>query len=175
MRMRIRRRHIWIASGSLLLVSLYAAARSNGYLRTTPGEAVPIMAENTHIPTRYAPHVPYNSTPPTSGQHVPQTVTPGVYREEIPEEIQVHVLEHGHVMLQYAPSLPADQVKELERIGRSNARDVVVAPYGRLASGVALTAWGRLERLSGVDQGAIVEFIRAYRGCYDHGWTGACP
>jgi hypothetical protein len=37
--------------------------------------------------------------PPTSGPHVAQTVAPGVYREEI----QVHALEHGHVVVQYAP------------------------------------------------------------------------
>jgi hypothetical protein len=66
-----------------------------------PGTAVPEI-ESPHIPYISAPHAPYTSTPPTSGPHLPQTVAPGVYREAIAEELQVHALEHGHVLIQYA-------------------------------------------------------------------------
>lgn len=134
-----------------------------------PGEAIPLL-EPYHIATMHTEHEPYNSVPPTSGPHVHHTVATGTYREEIPEEIQVHVLEHGHVIVQYAPdTVPAD-VKELEGLARQYPRDVVVAPYSKLSHGIALTAWGRLLRLESAELDQIEAFIQAHRGRYDHGW-----
>jgi Protein of unknown function (DUF3105) len=140
-----------------------------------PGQEVPTLP-SPHIPYLGAPHPAYNSLPPTSGPHVPQTVAPGVYREEIPDELQVHALEHGHVLIQYSAATPAGEVRLLEAVARRDLRDVVVAPYGGLATGIALTAWGRLEYLDAVDPAAIEAFIRAFAGRYDHGWRpGRAP
>lgn len=133
------------------------------------GQELPTLP-SPHIPYLGAPHLPYNSIPPTSGPHVPQTVAPGIYREAIPEELQVHALEHGHVLLQYATTTPDGEVRLLEGFARRFMREVVVAPYGRLESGIALTAWGRLVYLDAVDPAAIDAFIRAFAGRYDHGW-----
>jgi Protein of unknown function (DUF3105) len=141
----------------------------------SPGQEVPTLP-SPHIPYLGAPHPPYNSLPPTSGPHVPQTVAPGVYREAIPEELQVHALEHGHILIQYSAATPAGEVRLLEAVARRDLRDVVVAPYGGLATGIALTAWGRLEYLDAVDPPAIDAFIRAFAGRYDHGWRpGRAP
>lgn len=68
------------------------------------------------------------------------------------------------------PSLPADQVKRLERLARRYPRDVVAAPYSQLEDGIALTAWGRLLRLESYDVPAIRSFVEALRGRYQHGW-----
>jgi hypothetical protein len=140
-----------------------------------PGQEVPTLP-SPHIPYLGAPHQPYNSLPPTSGPHVPQTVAPGVYREPIPDELQVHALEHGHILIQYSAATPAGEVRLLEDVARRDLRDVVVAPYGELATGIALTAWGRLEYLDAVDPAAIDVFIRAFAGRYEHGWRpGRAP
>src|SRR5262249_5497115 len=122
-----------------------------------------------------SPHAPYNSVPPTSGQHVPQTVACGIYRNPIPEELQVHALEHGHVLIQYSLDLPAAGVRELEGLGRRHPRDVLIAPYPRLDHGVAATAWGRIDRMDGVDLDRLDRFVRAFAGRYDHGWRAGAP
>jgi hypothetical protein len=137
-----------------------------------PGLEVPTLP-SPHIPYLGAPHAPYNSLPPTSGPHVPQTVAPGVYREAIPDELQVHALEHGHILIQYSAATPAGEVRLLEAVARRDLRNVIVAPYEGLAQGIALTAWGRLEYLDATDPVAIDAFVRAFAGRYDHGWQPA--
>lgn len=106
-------------------------------------DVAPLASPHIHLGER---HRPYNSTPPTSGPHWADTVGTGVYREELPEEIQVHVLEHGHILLQYAPQTPPGEVRELERIGRRHLRDVVVAPYSKLAPTPAVARRSRSRR-----------------------------
>ena len=56
--------------------------------------------------------------------------------------------------------------------GRGPPRDVLVAPYPKLPSGLVLTAWGRIERLSQPDSKRIRTFVTAFRGRYVHGWRG---
>jgi hypothetical protein len=134
-----------------------------------PGKEVPTLS-SPHIPFIGAEHEPYNTVPPTSGPHIPFTIAPGVYREEIAEELQVHALEHGHVLIQYAPGTPADEVKAIEDVARRFPREVVVAPYAKLSGGIALTAWGRIDQLDHVDRHEIDAFVEAFAGRYHHGW-----
>jgi hypothetical protein len=141
------------------------------------GRDVPLLASpHIHLGER---HRAYNTVPPTSGPHWADTVGTGVYREELPEEIQVHVLEHGHVLIQYSPRTPPREIRALERIGRRHLRDVVVAPYAKLTrylargEGIALTSWGRIDRVGHADEPSIERFIRAFSGRYNHGeWRG---
>jgi Protein of unknown function (DUF3105) len=137
-----------------------------------PGRAVPILRDIHHIAYVDAPHVPYDSVPPTSGPHVPFVVAPGPYGSPIPDALQVHDLEHGHVMIQYALGTSKHDRGELEDFARRYPRDVLVAPYPKLRSGIALTAWGRIERLSQPDSKRIRAFVTAFRGRYVHGWRG---
>ncbi len=125
---------------------------------------------NRHLAYDGVAHVPYKTRPPTSGPHSPRIVAPGVYRDEIPEELQIHALEHGHVILSYRPGISQSDVDILERIGRSHPRDVIVAPYFGIDSGVALTGWQRLQLLPGVDEAAVERFIDAVAGRYNHSW-----
>ncbi len=134
-----------------------------------PGTPQPFEGDR-HIPYDGAAHEPYRTVPPTSGSHSARVFAPGVYRDPVPEELQIHVLEHGHVLLQYAPGTPAADIAALERIGRRHPRDVVVAPYPKLEAGVALTGWQRLQRLPGLDEGAIKDFITKVARRYDHSW-----
>ncbi|MEV5965329.1 DUF3105 domain-containing protein [Kribbella sp. NPDC051952] len=134
-----------------------------------PGTPEPFEG-NRHLAYQGAPHDPYRTNPPTSGPHSPRVVIPGIYRAPIPAELQVHILEHGHVLLQYADDVTPADIDKLERIGRRYPRDVVVAPYPQLGHGIALTAWQRLQKLPSVDEQAVETFATKVPGRYNHGW-----
>jgi hypothetical protein len=134
-----------------------------------PGDPVAV-ADSPHIAHVGANHKPYTSSPPTSGPHVPFTVAPGAYREPIPPELQVHVLEHGHVLIQYAPGGGERARDRVEEFARRYPRDVVVAPNPAMRRGVALTAWGRIDRVEVGDEDGISKFVEALSGRYEHGW-----
>jgi hypothetical protein len=163
-----------VAATSDLSWATFAGARAPSAPPPTavalPGREV-AMLPSPHIPYLGAPHAPYNSIPPTSGPHVPWVVMTGIYTRSIPDELGVHALEHGHINIQYAVRTPAAQVALLRNIALEFPRDVVLAPYPRLASGVALTAWGRIEILSRANRAAIVRFVVDLRGRYIHSWS----
>ena len=141
-----------------------------------PGTAVPIL-DSPHIAHADAASVHYNSEPPTSGPHAAFTAPPGVYPEPVADLLAVHALEHGHVVIQYGSAVPDDVVSRLTHLTKAFAGDTLLAPRPALGSETALTAWGRIDRFTGYDEGRIVEFVTRLRGRYDHGWTGppACP
>ena len=62
---------------------------------------------NLHVQTVGDPHEPYNSTPPTSGPHLPYIAPWGIHTRPIPNELQVHNLEDGGVVVQEMPVLPS--------------------------------------------------------------------
>jgi hypothetical protein len=136
------------------------------------------MKSRRHVPYVGANHEPYVTTPPTSGPHVPWTVAPGLYDEEIAPELQVHALEHGHVLVQYGDDVPPEDVDRLEGLARRYLRAVIVAPNSELHNWIALTAWGRIERIHSADRDRIDAFVEALFGRYVHGWRGGatpCP
>jgi hypothetical protein len=114
----------------------------------------------------------YNSTPPTSGPHDPNPAPCGVSTNPIPNEVQVHDLEHGVIMVQYRPGLDRAQVRSLEALGRSYTSHVLVAPYPGLNTPVAVTGWTKLMTLDRADTGKIRTFVDLYR---QHGPEGAVP
>lgn len=141
-----------------------------------PGTAVAIM-DSPHIPPSQAERVRYSTTPPTSGPHFAFTVATGVYDRPVAEGLTVHAMEHGHVVIQYAPDTAAADVAGLERLARRYGSDVILAPYPRLDHGIALTAWGRIELLDRFDEQRVSRFVTALRGRYAHGWAAGsdCP
>lgn len=135
-----------------------------------PGSAVKILG-SPHISPAQAASARYDSLPPTSGPHYSFTVATGIYANPLPEGLTVHVLEHGHVVIQYALTTPRAEVDALSRIAKRYGADVVLAPYPKLSAGIALTAWGRIELLDHYDEVRVSRFVEALRGRYDHGWT----
>jgi len=131
-----------------------------------PGQKFPDQG-NLHVQTVSDPHEPYNSTPPTSGPHLPYIAPWGVHTKPIVNELQVHNLEDGGVMVQYNCDCP-DLAEKLAGIVRRYDRYVVLAPYPTMKSRIALTAWTRLEALDEFDAARIERFIKAYRGIDHH-------
>lgn len=144
-----------------------------------PGVSVPSLG-NDHIQSIDSPHPPYNSKPPTSGPHVPFVAKWGIYRQQIPNELQVHNLEDGGVMIQYDCQNCAEMIQKLENLGREylkmsqmtpqNSRfgHLIVAPYPGLDTPIALTAWGKIDKLNEFDEARIRRFIEAYVGIDHH-------
>jgi len=122
---------------------------------------------NLHVQTISDPHDPYNSTPPTSGPHLPYIAPWGIHTRPIANELQVHNLEDGGVVVQYNCACP-DVVEKLTTIVRKHPTQVILAPYPTMPSRIALTAWTRLETMDSVDEARIERFIRAYRGIDHH-------
>ena len=96
--------------------------------RDLPGTAGRILP-SPHIAYAGTSHAPYSSSPPTSGPHVPFTVAPGVYREPLARELQVHALEHGHVLVQYPVEIAGAGRRDVE----DSARRDPLAPDRQLA------------------------------------------
>ena len=153
---------------SVVSVLTLHAASQRTKAASLPGDSVPLL-QGVHIASVASRHEPYNSVPPTSGPHVPWTVAPGVYRESIPEELQVHALEHGHVLIQYSPGTTQEEISTLQKVARLYPRDVIVAPYPKLRTGLALTAWGRISKMDHADIREVIAFVGAWAGKYNHG------
>jgi hypothetical protein len=131
-------------------------------------QSVPIMA-SPHI-VLGTPHIPYNSTPPTSGPHVGGLANWGVHAQPIPDELQVHNLEDKGVIIQYScsPECP-DLVEKLTAIVKRYKEFVLLAPRPGMDKRIALTAWGKIDKFDDFDEARIVRFINKFRGIDHHG------
>jgi len=148
-----------------------------------PGMSLPSLG-NRHISSIRAAHPPYNSKPPTSGPHTHNVAKWGVYRQQIPNELQVHNLEDGGVLIQYDCKDCKDLIKKIEKLAWSYLKKgkkggvssryghLIAAPYAGMDTRIALTAWTRIDKLDHFDEARIKQFIEAYIGV-DHHPSGA--
>jgi len=126
----------------------------------------------------------YNSDPPTSGMHLERFSDALLNTAPLPKYLQVHLLEHGNVLMQYncdCPDvagalaqiaqlynnrlLPPGQVTFTADIAQSieeRGTGVIVAPYPGMKHKIALTAWTRMQTFDSIDQPAMMRFINAY-------------
>jgi hypothetical protein len=160
-----QRRTVIAAAVALLVATVvgYFAYRAQANL---PGVQFADQG-NLHIPSADAPHVTYNSDPPTSGPHLPYIAPWGVHTRPIVRELQVHNLEDGGVVVQYNCECP-DLVAKLKTIVDRYDRHVILAPYPGMQHKIALTAWTRLDTVNELDEGRVTRFIEAYRGIDHH-------
>lgn len=105
-------------------------------------------------------HAEYNSNPPTSGPHWGDGVAgAGIKDKEVPDELLVHSLEHGAVILWYKSDLPQDQVEKLKNVFNEASGKKIMVPRKNLDVPVALTSWGWILKLPTIDEVKIKEFI----------------
>ena len=155
-----KRRLVWIGLAVVTVALVgFVAWRETG--RPQPGTAVPSMG-NQHIGPEQVGAIVYNSTPPTSGPHLGQLARWGVHSEPVPNELQVHNLEDGGVMVQYNCADCAGLVEQLAGVVRRYDDHVILAPYPAMDSRIALTAWGRIDTFDEFDEERIKTFIEAY-------------
>ena len=129
------------------------------------------MPGRNHFPTqmRIDDVVPggYNTVPPTSGRHWSAWLDCGFYNYPIPDEMLVHNLEHGNIIVSYNLPDDADVVALREAVDAIPlaAEYAVVRRYLDIPEGmVAITTWGVLDRMMGVDPERIARFFRDFPG-----------
>jgi len=163
---------------------------------TTAGpQPAPSVIASTHYPSQgHQGHQPgdlkryasfhYSSDPPTSGFHREIMSPAFVNANPLPKYVQVHLLEHGNILLQYNCMCPQtaaelaeianefdsrlapagtiqpspDQLKSAEENGLA----VIVAPYPAMPHIIALTAWTRLATMDSVNKADVVSFINRW-------------
>jgi len=123
--------------------------------------------------------VKYKSNPPTSGDHSAVWASDGNYvGASSPEpENFVHALEHGRILIQYRPTLPAAQVSQLLSVFKEPAKTdfgleatdggfaLIFENNTKMPYAVAATAWGHLLGCDAFND-RIFDAIRAFRTKY---------
>jgi len=106
----------------------------------------------------------YSSNPPTSGVHYNRVAPWGCHDQSIADEVQVHNLEHGGIMVQYNPVLATpDMIDQLKEVVGQYENRVILAPYPNLSTNaIALTAWGWIDTLDTVDKSRVTRFINGH-------------
>ena len=142
----------------------------------TPAQPVAVPEIGTRVPIMDSHHISvgetsnYSTVPATSGPHWPAIAQCGIYDEELPDELVVHNLEHGNVVISF--NIPdQEDVRELRALVSEPTslpdfnRWGILRPYSKLEPGtVALTAWGVMDVFQGVAVDRIRSFYDAYHG-----------
>ena len=148
-----------------IIVGLVLLVQSNVALAGAPGDRIPIQGAD-HI-ARDQAHAAYNSDPPTSGPHYVDTLDAGFYETPQLDELLVHNLEHGHIVVSYDCSrlTDCDATKQQLRsiFNAYNGWKVTVVPRQNKDAAVALAAWGWLDKMDSFDEARIRKFIDAWR------------
>lgn len=163
-----KRQNIAIGAGVAVMVvagiAIQAIRQAN-----MPGESFKSQG-NVHLASLVAPHVPYNSNPPTSGPHMSSVAAWRSYTEPVEDEYLVHNMEDAGVILWYAMGTEEENLNHvglLEEVSRGYNR-IIIAPRQDLDSQYVLTAWTRLQRFDEIDSEGMVRFIDAYEGIDHH-------
>ena len=157
-----RRRIRMAGMGVLGLIGVAGLAFAYWFavLQPRPGESVSTSGAGDHSGV---PRDGYSTTPPTSGSHSSEVPSWGEQRE-VSEILQVHALEHGGVLVQYnCPTACRDLIQQLRSITGNYNSKVILAPYSRMSSRIALTSWGKIDLLDEFDQERIEEFVKKNR------------
>jgi hypothetical protein len=158
----------WWAAAAAVMAAVAAGTLAYRAMGAQPGVSLPDQG-NRHVQTLTEAIPPYNSVPPTSGPHLPYIAPWGIHTEPIPNQLQVHNLEDGGVLVQYnCPDGCPDLVAKLKSIMSGYEQQVILAPYPGMKTRIALTAWRRLDAFDDFDEQRIRRFISAYRGIDHH-------
>ncbi|MDO8633633.1 MAG: DUF3105 domain-containing protein [Candidatus Wildermuthbacteria bacterium] len=157
----------WIIVSLLVLLIAIGAIFFLNSKREAPGADLSRQMNDegdAHVPE--GTEVAYQSNPPTSGNHWPVPLTDGVYKTEKPDEALVHSMEHGRIWISYKPSLDADIIAKLEKLGDGQA--LIVTPRNANETDVALAAWTHLDTFNlnsdgTLDEKRIQDFISRYK------------
>lgn len=144
-----------------------------------PGTAVADQGRG-HITKEEWEKFKYNSNPPTSGPHDSTWTKAGIYEKPQEDGYVVHSLEHGYVVISYNCKKISKGSKETkgteetkkcgelkkqlgEMVNEQKEWKLIVVPRPNLDTAIALTAWGRIDKMNTLDAAEVVRFINAFR------------
>jgi hypothetical protein len=165
---------------AVLVISSFAFASFSGGGRSGGSGSAQAYVEGVGVEHDIMPsvvhvekdtEVEYSTTPPTSGDHWFDLEAPracGFYEDgEALDEQIVHNLEHGNIVVSYNltdESQVAELKSAMDGIGKANIWGVIRS-YDKFPEGqVALSAWGVLDTMEGVDADRIDKFFETYAG-----------
>ena len=121
--------------------------------------------------------VAYNTTPPTSGDHWDWWARCGFYPNGLADERIVHNLEHGNIVVSYnLPDAAVQQLQDFMDNFELAPAWAVTRYYDQIpANTVALSAWGVLDTMQGVDEPRIERFFREYAGTLGPEFPNGAP
>ena len=137
-------------------------------VRPRPGQEIPIMT-STHIAVDSDPGE-YNSDPPTSGPHYASEAQAGFYDTnsyQYPAGYLIHNLEHGYIIFWYNCGLLdetacADLKSQMKSVmDEVNNVKVIAYPWDSLDVPVAMTSWGRLQKMETFNAAQARAFYRS--------------
>ena len=153
---------------ALFLPSLLPSGTRGGTGATSYQEGIgvpqPVMPSAFHTDDVT---VGYNTTPPTSGDHWSTPTQCGFYEEDLRDEIIVHNMEHGNVIMSHNLTDPSDiaRLRDLQSNLDGSGSWLVTRPYSEIPEGeIAMTAWGVLDQFTGINEERIRSFVDAYKG-----------
>ncbi len=127
-----------------------------------------------HVP-RGARVTTYRSDPPVSGPHWSDANAPiswGVYTQVIPDEVLVHNLEHGGIVIHYRSSadpMIRQQLEEFVQNQPGGTQGFILAPRSNLPATITMSAWEYYLPLFQMNEPSMRNFISAH---YDQGPEG---
>ena len=130
-----------------------------------PGIGTPVPDEGAnHV--EEGTRVSYATTPPTSGSHWPAWAPCGAYSNQVHDEVIVHNLEHGNVVISHNLTDP-DELSRLVQLTDSLVdfdKWGVLRPYSDIDKGfVGMSAWTVVDLFQGMDVERIRRFYDTYR------------
>lgn len=164
-------RTAWIAGAVAIVVvvgALVWLGNRNPIDNTVLEGLVQVYASEgeNHVPI--GERVTYRSNPPHSGAHYGTTTNPGFYRSQIPDEVIVHNLEHGHVILYYKPgALNGEEEAYITTLTKSHTATwaaFLAVPRPEMDSPLVLAAWRHLLPMETLDREVVEAFIDQFIG-----------
>ncbi len=183
-----------IVGSSIVIFGLILAIASQN--SPTGGPLGDLLPEQTpfHLPAGQKATDPsdptqpfdYNSNPPSSGPHwasPPDDLVPsgaparwGIYEDDLPDEVVLHNMEHGDVIVRYHPEkLSAEDIKKLKDLVRTYRSQVVMSPRAKNDRAIGLTSWTRQISFNQLDDQTTDQIKKFLRNNRDLGPEKAGP
>ncbi|MEE9198789.1 MAG: DUF3105 domain-containing protein, partial [Dehalococcoidia bacterium] len=152
----------------------------------TDGTSGTSVSGELNFPSQGREHIPmdkrarsYNSNPPTSGEHwsVPGVAPAawGIYDQILPDEIIVHNLEHGGVVIHYLPTVAPSTVAQLKEFIQQQLdypTGYILAPRSNLPASITISAWEYYLPLFQINEQLMKSFISAHYDQAPEGLAG---
>jgi Protein of unknown function (DUF3105) len=182
---------VLLAIGGLVGILLFGSNRNSGEPAAAPAAAASVVAGDIPVGVDpdaqvrsfallNSPHLQgnqqvrdllpsgYNSDPPTSGPHQAGAAPWGLYNEQVRDDLLVHNLEHGGIVIHYncsqgCPTAVNTLSAYARRYPQQSFTGIILAPRP-LPNGarISLSAWGNLLLLDTLDVEKINSFITQY-------------